>query len=459
MPFAITIFISAFLLFQVQPIIARYILPWFGGSPAVWSTCMLFFQVGLLVGYSYAHLISKYLTSQKQVIIHFALLGLSLLLMPITPSEALKPDDVNSPEKDIILLLLSTVGVPYIFVSSTGPLLQHWFSKKYPDQSPYRLYALSNLGSLLGLLTYPFIVEPNLGLNTQTISWSIGYGIFILVCGWAGMTLYQSISNLNFATASERVESTEESGRINLFDPLLWIALSACGSTLLLAATNFICQDVAVIPFFWVLPLSLYLITFIIAFDSPRWYVRWIWILALMLIIPKIFNLLETHYALKDNELIEQIVVYLGGMFLAVMVCHGEIARLKPSIQYLTFFYLMISIGGALGGGFVTFVAPKIFSDFWEWPIGLALAVLLAGISFLRKTGLDLPKFISSKLPKPKIPIRVFSTSIAILLTGNAVYFGMKIPELQDSFSKGVLANNRNFYGVIRIIESNKNSS
>ena len=196
MQFAITIFISAFLLFQVQPLIARYILPWFGGSPTVWSTCVLFFQMGLLVGYLYAHLISKYLDTKKQIIVHFILLGLSLLFLPITPSEAFKPDGVDSPATDIILLLLSTVCIPYIFVSSTGPLLQQWFAKKYPDKSPYRLYSLSNLGSLLGLLTYPFVIEPNFGLNTQTISWSIGYAVFILVCGWAGITLYKSVSNI-----------------------------------------------------------------------------------------------------------------------------------------------------------------------------------------------------------------------------------------------------------------------
>ena len=457
MQFAITIFISAFLLFQVQPIIARYILPWFGGSPAVWSTCMLFFQVGLLVGYSYAHVISKYLATKKQVIVHFILLGLSLLLLPITPSEALKPDDVDSPAMDIILLLFSTVGIPYILVSSTGPLLQQWFGKKYPDKSPYRLYSLSNLGSLLALLTYPFIVEPNLGLNTQTILWSIGYVVFILTCGWAGITLYKSVSNLS--PTLKKAESTEGQ-KMSWFDPLLWIAFSACGSILLLAATNFICQDVAVIPFFWILPLSLYLITFIIAFDSPRWYMRWFWIPALVLIIPKIFGMLEGHYILDDAELMEQIIIYLGGMFLAVMVCHGEMVRLKPPTKHLTFFYLMVSLGGAIGGGFVTFIAPEIFSDFWEWPIGLVLALLLAGVSFVRKPGFDIPTFISSKLSEPKFSAWVISPAcIVIVLVGGSVYFGLKITEFQESFSEDVLASNRNFYGVIRVIESSKGKS
>ncbi len=457
MQFAITIFISAFLLFQVQPIIAKYILPWYGGSPAVWSTCMLFFQVGLLVGYSYAHVISKYLETKKQVILHFTLLGLSLLLLPITPSEALKPDNVDSPAIDIIFLLISTVGIPYMLVSSTGPLLQQWFAKQYPNKSPYRLYSLSNIGSLLALLTYPFLIEPNLGLNTQTIFWSIGYGIFILSCGWAGMVLYKSVSNL--PPTPKQAESTEDQ-KINSLDPLLWVAFSACGSILLLAATNFVCQDVAVIPFFWILPLSLYLITFIIAFDSPRWYMRWFWIPVLILIIPRIFGMLEGHYDLDDPELTEQIIIYLGGMFVAVMVCHGEMVRLKPSTKHLTFFYLMVSLGGAIGGMFVTFIAPEIFSDFWEWPIGLVLVLLLAGVSLIRKPGFDVPKLISTKFTGSKLSVWVVSpTCVVIVLVVGAVYFGLKVTEFQDSFSEDVLASNRNFYGVIRVIESSKGRS
>ena len=248
MKFAITTFISAFLLFQVQPMLAKYILPWFGGSPTVWSTCMLFFQFGLLIGYSYAHILSKFFDSKKQVIIHFTILIISLLLMPITPSESLKPDSVSSPIWDIIILLGSTVGFPYVMVSSTGPLLQHWFSKKFTDKSPYRLYALSNLGSLLGLLSYPFLFEPNFGLYSQTIGWSIGYGVFILFCGWSGIELYKTVQNVS---EKIKLETKDNSNPIGFIKPILWLCLSAIGSILLLATTNFVCQDVAVIPFLW----------------------------------------------------------------------------------------------------------------------------------------------------------------------------------------------------------------
>lgn len=457
--FAITIFISAFLLFQVQPIIARYILPWFGGSPAVWSTSMLFFQIGLLLGYTYAHLISKYLETKKQVILHFILLGLSLLLLPITPSEALRPNSIDSPAINIIILLLSTVGIPYMLLSSTGPLVQQWFSKKYPDKSPYRLYALSNLGSLLALLSYPFIVEPNFGLDTQTIFWSIGYGVFILMCGWVGMLVYKSISDISpKLKVVESVNSIEEQ-KMSSWDPLLWLAFSASGSILLLAGTNFICQDVAVIPFFWILPLSLYLITFIIAFDSPRWYVRWFWIPLLVIICIKIFRMLAAHYNFSSLPLTGQLFFYLGGMFLALMVAHGEMVRLKPPVKHLTFFYLMVSLGGAIGGVFVTFIAPEIFSDFWEWPLGFILVLLFTSVSLLRKPGFDIPIFISSKFPITKSNVLTLTSMIAIFLVTISMYYSLKTSGFQDNFSKGVLASDRNFYGVLRVIESDKNTS
>ena len=458
MIYAIAIFFSAFLLFQIQPLIARFILPWNGGTQAVWSTCLLFFQVGLLLGYSYAHLISKYLSPRKQIGTHLLLLGLSLFLMPIIPDAANKPTDANSPVLGIIMLLLTTVGLPYILISSTAPLLQKWFENTYPLKSPYRLYALSNLGSLLGLLTYPFLIEPNLGLNTQAIVWSIGYGFAFCTCGCAGWALYKS-SPKNLAPHQVAPSTLNASNKMNLLDPFLWIALSACGSVILLAATNFICQDVAVIPFLWILPLSLYLITFIIAFDNPRWYVRWFWIPALILIVPKIFELLELHYALKDVDLTVQMATYLGGMFIASMVCHGEIVRLKPSTKHLTFFYLMVSTGGALGGIFVTLVAPRIFSDFWEWPLGLVTTMLLAAMSFLRKPAIQ-TSWVHRYFPVNKPILKhTLAFCTVLMMAGIPLYFGMKIPELVKEFSDGVLANNRNFYGVIRVIESGKGTS
>ncbi|MCI5165489.1 MAG: hypothetical protein D3903_05205 [Candidatus Electrothrix sp. GM3_4] len=287
MPFAVTIFVSAFFLFQVQPIIARYILPWYGGSPAVWSTCMLFFQVGLLIGYIYAHLLARYLSQRRQVFLHAALLAASLFLLPITPDVALKPAGEDDPVWGIIRLLLLTVGGPYVLISSTGPLLQHWYRLKYADRSPYRLYALSNLGSLLGLISYPFLVEPNMIVGRQTVFWSCGYLAFAAACLWSGRSLL-SAKNTVCSDSDSDLEPVAEAAKPTLPEepsrthPLLWVGLSACGSVMFLAVTSKMTQDIFVIPFLWVLPLSLYLCTLIIAFDSPRWYRRRIWLPAFL---------------------------------------------------------------------------------------------------------------------------------------------------------------------------------
>jgi hypothetical protein len=273
--FVLAIFLSAFLLFQVQPIIARYILPWYGGSPAVWTTCMLFFQVGLLAGYTYAHVLVSLCRNKprRQIGIHLVLLLLTCVLLPIIPGDHLKPDGMAaSPTTGIVLLLLQTVGLPYMIISATGPLLQNWFSEAYDGRSPYRLYAVSNAGSLLGLLSYPFLFEPNLGLGQQAWAWSGGYcvaAVLVGYCAWQFVKRSQPVTEMLNADVQQQHTSKPRLG-----DRLLWVAFAAGGSILLLAITNQMCQDVAVVPFLWVLPLSLYLLTFIISFDHARWYLR-----------------------------------------------------------------------------------------------------------------------------------------------------------------------------------------
>ena len=265
--FAISVFVSAFLLFQVQPIIAKEILPWFGGTAAVWATCMVFFQLTLVLGYLYAHGLITRVAPKRQRLIHSGLLIAASLLLPITPSAKWKPDIGTNPSLRILLLLAVTVGLPYFLLSTTGPLLQAWYTQKRPGAIPYRLFALSNAGSLLGLLSYPVLVEPRLTLGTQSWLWSGGFLVFGIL---GAITAWRSVPDL----AYRREVAAEDGGKPAWNTYLLWILLAMCASMLLLTVTQHLAGDVASIPFLWVLPLTLYLLTFILCFDADGWYRR-----------------------------------------------------------------------------------------------------------------------------------------------------------------------------------------
>jgi len=267
LPFALTIFTGAFLLFQVQPLIGKYILPWFGGSPGVWTTCLLFFQMLLLGGYAYAHFSTKYLKARGQIGLHVVLLLSSLALLPITPSDTWKPELAGDPSLRILLLLSVTIGLPYFVLSSTGPLMQRWFSITHPGVSPYRLYALSNVGSLLALLSYPVFFEVNFTRSEQAVMWSIGLVLFAALCGWSAGRLWRQNPN-EVATGAALDPAAASDAPTHWSAKTLWIALPAIASVLLLTITNRLSQEVAVIPFLWVLPLALYLLSFVICFDS-----------------------------------------------------------------------------------------------------------------------------------------------------------------------------------------------
>lgn len=281
-----TILISAFLLFQVQPVISKTILPWFGGSPAVWTTCMLFFQVLLLGGYAYAHVVTRYFSPKVQGRLHAALLAISVVTLPIVPGDFWKPEDGNYPALRILLLLACKVGAPYFLLSSTGPLVQAWFSLAYPARSPYRLYALSNIGSLGALLSYPFLFEPAFAVNLQGWLWSLGFVLFAFLAGGLGIAIWRLAASLDPAETpppSDLPTSEKEPLDAVLMSsppswPLRigWMTLAALASMVLLAITNYLCADIAVVPFMWVVPLSLYLLSFIICFDREIWYSRWL---------------------------------------------------------------------------------------------------------------------------------------------------------------------------------------
>ncbi len=361
--FCLVSLLGAFLLFQVQPMISKFILPWFGGSPGVWTTCMLFFQMVLFGGYSYAH----FLTRRKpgtQAIVHVGLLILAAVLLPIVPNEALKPTDSNAPVGRILLLLLTTVGLPYFILSATSPTVQVWYGRVYPNRSPFRLYSLSNIGSLSALLTYPILFEPRWDVLNQAWMWSIGFVIFAIFMGACAIGEWKRGSN-----EAEEKQHQAEVADAKLPGPtiwrrLTWVALPAFASVMLLATTNHVCTDVAVIPFLWVVPLALYLLTFIICFDHPRWYLRAAWA------IPAMVVLVVLSWGWSPNIVVEILLNFVV-MFLICMVCHGELARLKPGTSHLTEYYLLMSAGGALGGLTVSLIAPAIFTVILEW--GLAL--------------------------------------------------------------------------------------
>jgi hypothetical protein len=425
----VTIFLSAFLLFQVQPMIGRYVLPWFGGGPAVWTNCMLFFQVMLLAGYAYAHWLGSARNRKLQSRVHIALLAVSLVFLPIAPRADLwKPASSDDPSGHILLLLAATVGVPYVLLSSTTPLLQRWFHLTREGESPWRLYALSNFGSLLALLSYPFVFEPFLRLRTQTLIWSVLYVVFVVLCEWTAWRVAA------ISPAAEPIETEVDSG-LSLRDVLLWLALSACGSILLLATTNQISQEVAVSPFLWIAPLSIYLLTFILTFESDRWYHRGLFAAAAGVLAPITCAVVGATVAVS---LWTQLGVDLAALFVTCMVCHGELARSKPSPRHLTAFYLTVSAGGAMGGVFAALIAPRVFTEFSEYPMALAAACLLGFLGWLRSGAL----------------VQWTSRNFAVRLPLMALLFGgvTSIVAGVTSVQPG-LENRRNFYGILRVSE------
>jgi hypothetical protein len=431
--FSSAIFLSAFLLFQVQPMMGRYVLPWFGGGPAVWTNCMLFFQVLLLAGYAYAHWLGSLRSVRLQVAIHLALLAASLLFLPIGPRSGMwKPVSSSDPSGRILLLLAATVGGPYLLLSATGPLLQRWFSVSQPKESPWRLYALSNLGSFLALLSYPFAIEPLLRLNTQVWVWSGLYVVFAALCGWTAW---------KFREAGPQVDAidlqSDLSPRPTLWTVLFWVGLAASASTLLLATTNQISQEVAVIPFLWVLPLSIYLLTFILVFERDRRYNRLVFSVTMGLFAPLACAVMAAAVVISLKL---QIVAYLLVLFAACMLCHGELARSRPSPGHLTTFYLSIAAGGALGGIFVALIAPHVFSGFSEYPIGLAAACFFGFAGWLR-TG------AYSQWTRGNLAVRI--PLMALLLGGLTAVAASVISK--DQFTSATL---RNFYGILRVKEN-----
>lgn len=431
--YALTILVSAFLLFQVEPVIAKIILPWFGGSAAVWTTCLLFFQVVLLLGYLYAHWLFRCFKPRTQAAVHIALLLASLAALPIIPGAAWKPTGTEEPTLRILLLLAISVGLPYFLLSTTGPLVQGWYALRFKNAVPYRLYALSNAGSMFGLLSYPVLFEPVFNTRQQGMGWSMGYAGFVLLCGAAALVARKAPAE----AAVVFKDAVPPGARARFF----WIALPACASALLLASTNHLSQNVAAIPFLWVLPLSLYLLSFILSFERAAWYRRNPYLQLLAVALGGMAYSLSEDF--EHISIMVLIPLFGIGLFVCCMVCHGELARLKPHPRYLTSYYVMISVGGALGGVFVGLVAPYLFRGYFEMQICLAACGLLV-LAVLR-TDPESP-FYSAWRP----PALVAGLMACVL----AAYAGVQIQQK----SRGYRIMVRNFYGGLRVSDDDPES-
>lgn len=377
---AIVTFLSAFLLFMVQLLMGKLLLPWFGGTPAVWTTCMLFFQVLLLAGYAYAHGLAR-LPAGLQGKIHASLLFVSLVLLgaawwrwgsPLIPADSWKPVASDAPQLRILTLLMITIGLPFFLLSTTSPLIQHWQGMAGSGGKTWRLYAVSNTGSLLGLLSYPFLIERYFEISMQAATWAAGFAAFALGAILLALHGRRDIPR----------EVHVDEPRPAAFILATWLVLPMTTSAMLLAVTNELCQEVASVPFLWMLPLSLYLLSFIICFDRPSWYHRRFFVAAGAVASMVVLVTASLGISLKIPV---HVLSFGGFLFLFCMIGHGELVRLRPATSQLTLFYLMVALGGALGAVFVSLVAPVIFDHYWEFNVMITVAWALLGVLLLRE--------------------------------------------------------------------------
>jgi SAM-dependent methyltransferase len=447
--FAATVALSALLLFLVQPIIAKQILPWFGGTAGVWAVCMVFFQSTLLAGYAYAHGMARTLRGTPAFRVHATLLALSLLVLPIVPPDSLKPRGDAEAAPAILLVLAVTIGLPYLLLSSTGPLVQWWIAHRYPARSVYRLFALSNLGSLAGLIAFPFVVEPLLSTRQQALYWSIGYLVFAAACGWcAWQCRTGQVSGGGTAPGAPAAPAggAEDAGPLP-GNAASWLALSALGVILLLSTTNQLLQNVASAPFLWIVPLAVYLLSFIVVFDAPGgggergWYGPHWGIPAALLAALIMAAGLSTNGGVLDLSL--AVPLYAAGLFFTCVFCHGELAARRPPSSQLTRFYLMLSLGGAAGGVFVALVAPRVFDSLYELPLALLGVGIAAFLAVLRR------------------PAITRAWSLALLLSATLASAAIAWADWNylEFLHHDLIVMQRNFYGTLRVREVDDNGT
>ncbi|MGB5079794.1 MAG: fused MFS/spermidine synthase [Burkholderiales bacterium] len=424
--YAATIFLSAFLLFQVQPLVAKIILPWFGGTAAVWTICMLFFQLLLLAGYLYSHAYVRARTPRRRHF-HIALLALAAATLPLAANAAWKPEGGENPTLLILGLLLTTVGLPYFMLSTTGPLVQAWYARSHRGATPYRLFALSNLGSMLALVSYPLLVEPLFALGRQTAIWSAGFVLFALTC---------ALLSWRSGLAEVEPSSPDPSEKPGAGLQILWASLAACASALLLAFTSHMTLNIAAIPFLWVLPLALYLLSFVLCFEASGWYRRWLFLPLLGAGLAGVCVTLS-----RSNPSVWSLIpLYSATLFAACMVCHGELARSKPHPRHLTGFYLMLALGGALGGVLVGLVAPSVFENLYELPMAMLALCVLVSAALLR----DRSSLLHGR----------WGSAFRLVFLALIVALGVALIRIYEDDSADSRVTSRNFYGVLEVRDS-----
>lgn len=426
-----SILLSAYLLFQIQPLIAKYILPWFGGSAAVWTICMLFFQFVLLLGYGYSHFLVEHIKPKFQATLHSTVLLLALFFLPISPEDYLGSDLNSYPIVAILIILTMTIGIPYFILTTTSSLIQSWYARLNPSLSPYPLYALSNVGSIFALLSYPILIETNFILSDQATYWSGGVTLLLLML--VSISVYFAWVSKGLEAEVIKHEVENETVKENRF---MWFILAATASILLLAVSDHLSRDVASVPFIWVLPLLLYLLSFILTFESDRWYSRKVF--SALFIIFLLFTVVDNFKLIKFSY-IEQIILYNGILFAACMICHGELVKHKPAARKLTKFYLIIACGGVVGGLYVGVIAPMLFSMPIELFVGLILVLFI--FSYVLFTD-DKSRMFAGRTPWVW---RAFAVIIGITV---ASVFVKYVYDLDN-----VIDHKRNFYGSLRVRE------
>jgi spermidine synthase len=444
--FASTTFASAFLIFLVQPIVAKRILPWFGGVPAVWSLCLAFYQTALFAGYAYAHLLIARARARTQLFVHAAVVAAAAIALPVLPSDAWKPEGTGDPSAQILAMLLANVALPFFALAATGPLVAAWFARRHPARSPYPLYAVSNAGSLAALVAYPFALEPRLGLSATGRIWS---GAFAATT--AAVIACAALAQRGDDAVAQHVDpdGPEIGDARRPIDVAFWILLSACAVVLLMGITNQLCLGVASVPFLWIVPLVIYLWTLIAAFGAPRLYRR----------LPFVALAVFAYFAkdlLKALHLVDPVVDVFGGappfeiarlgllLLASCWILHGELYRLRPPPRSLTSFYLCTSGGGALGGLFVGLFAPRAFGDFYELPIGLGGAVVL----LLAACRYDATGWLARGAPRGRLFAAGGLTAVALVALASTAF----------ARKANLLHRERSFFGVstVNLIEGSR---